>query len=135
MHKDRIKQKQSKTAYRDAVAGIINIAYITVYTKGYDKGIFWTDRMSNLLKEYQKLFPKDEEYIDKQWARYYIFRATALEGLGHHHKAEKAYQAYLNKKFSNTTEGLTNASDFLTVAKRWDEAVASYRTIMAYLKE
>ncbi len=135
MHKDRIKQKQSKTAYRDAVAGIINIAYITVYTKGYDKGIFWTDRMSNLLKEYQKLFPKDEEYIDKQWARYYIFRATALEGLGHHNKAEKAYQAYLNKKFSNTTEGLTNASDFLTVAKRWDEAVASYRTIMAYLKE
>ena len=133
-HLDNIKQNGSKTAYRDAVAGIINIAYIWIYVRGYEEGLFWTERLGDLVKESIELYGDDKSYNDKQWARYKIFQAISLEGLGRHDEAERSYQEYLQTKFSNTTEGLTNASDYLTVAERWDDAVASYRTIMDYLQ-
>ena len=134
MHIDNIEKKASKAAYRNAVAGIINIAYVWVYAEGYEKGLFWTERLGDLVKEYRQKYPDDTNYIDKQWARYKIFQAISLEGLGRHADAEESYQEYQQTKFSGTTEGLTNASDYLTVAGRWDEAVASYRTIMEYLQ-
>ena len=133
MHMDNIRQKASKTAYRDAMAGIINIAYVWLYVEGYERGLFWTERLGDLVKEYREKYPDDANYIDKQWARYKIFEAISLEGEGRHAEGERSYQEYLHTKFSQTTEGLTNASDYLTVAKRWEEAVASYRTIMEYL--
>ena len=133
-HLDNIRQNGSKSAYRDAVAGIINIAYIWIYVRGYEEGLFWTERLGDLVKESIELYGDDKSYNDKQWARYKIFQAISLEGLGRHDEAERSYQEYLQTKFSNTTEGLTNASDYLTVAERWDEAVASYRTIMDYLQ-
>jgi len=135
MHVDNIRQKASKSAYRDAVAGIINIAYVWVYAEGYEKGLFWTERLGDLIREYKERYPADASYIDKQWARYKIFQAISLEGLGRHDEAGGAYEEYQQTAFSKTTEGLTNASDYLTVAKRWDEAVASYRTIMEYLQK
>ena len=134
-HIGHIQQKASATAYRDAMAGIINIAYIFIYTKGYEKGLNWTERMGQLLQEYKKRFADDKNYIDKQWARYKIFSATSLEGVGRHDEAEKAYEEYLQTQFSNTREGWTDASDYLTVAKRWDEAVVNYCTILEYLQK
>ena len=135
MHLDYIKQKTSKTAYRDAMAGINNIAYIWIFTKGYENGLLWTERLGQLVEEYQKLYADDKNYIDKQWARYKIFHATSLEGLGRHDEAEKAYEEYLQTQFSNTREGWTDANDYLTVARRWDEAVANYCTIIEYLQK
>ena len=134
-HLDNIRQNGSKSAYRDAVAGIINIAYIWIYVRGYEEGLFWTERLGDLVKESIELYGDDKSYNDKQWARYKIFQAISLEGLGRHVEAENAYREYQKTRFSKTTEGLTNASDYLTVAGRWDEAVASYRTIMEYLQK
>ncbi len=134
MHIDNIQKKGSKSAYRDAVAGLINIAYIWVLVNGYEEGIFWSERLMNLVEKYKEMFPDDQDYIDKQWARSKIFHAISLEGAGCHDEAENAYREYQQTQFSQTMEGLTNASDYLTVAQRWDEAVASYRTIMQYLQ-
>ncbi len=134
MHIDNIQQKKSKTAYRDAVAGIINIAYVCIYAEAYEKGLFWTERLGDLVKESIDLYGEDKSYNDKQWARYKIFQAISLEGLGRHEEAENAYKEYQQTQFSKTMEGLTNASDYLTVAQRWEEAAASYRSIMAYLQ-
>ena len=134
MHIDNIQQKKSKTAYRDAVAGIINIAYVCIYAEAYEKGLFWTERLGDMVKESIDLFGEDKSYNDKQWARYKIFQAISLEGLGRHEEAENAYKEYQQTQFSKTMEGLTNASDYLTVAQRWEEAAASYRSIMAYLQ-
>ena len=134
-HLDNIRKNGSKTAYRDAVAGIINIAYIWIYVRGYEEGLFWTERLGDLVKESIELYGDDKSYNDKQWARYKIFQAISLEGLGRHVEAENAYREYQKTRFSKTTEGLTNASDYLTLANRWDEAVASYRTIMEYLQK
>ena len=135
MHAGYIQQKGSETAFRDAMAGIINIAYILIYSKNYEKGLFWTERMGQLVQEYKKRFADDKKYIDKQWARYKIFSATSLEGVGRHDEAGKAYDDYLQTQFSNTREGWTDACDYLTVAKRWDEAVDNYCTILEYLQK
>ena len=109
MHLDNIQQKSSKTAYRDAIAGIINIAYIWIYVEGYEQGLFWTERLGNLVKETIDLYGEDKSYNDKQWARYKIFQAISLEGLGRHKEAESAYDEYQQTRFSQTMEGLTNA--------------------------
>ena len=135
MHIDHIQKDASKTAYRDALAGIINIAYILIYVKGYEKGLVWTERMGDLIKAYKELYADDKNYIDKQWARYLIFSATSLEGVGRHDEAENAYEEYLQTQFSNTREGWTDANDYLTVANRWNEAVDNYYTILEYLQK
>ena len=91
--------------------------------------------MGDLIKEYKEKFANDEKYIDKQWARFQIFHATSLEGVGRHDEAEKAYEEFLKTQFSETREGWTDASDYLTVAQRWDEAVDNYYTILEYLQK
>ena len=135
MHVDNIRRKESRTSYRDAVAGIINVAYIWIYVKGYENGLYWTQRMGDLVREYMERFPADKNYYEKQWARYKIFHAISLEGMGRHQEAESEYNDYLQTSFAHTLEGLTNASDYLSVAQRWEEAVASYRSIMEYLQK
>jgi len=135
MHVDNIGRKQSRTAYRDAVAGINNVAYIWINVEGYDKALFWTSRLGNLLQEYKQRFPSDKSYIDKQCARYKLYHAAALEGVGRHQEAENEYKDYQETEFAQTLEGLTNASEYLSIAHRWEEAVASYRSIMEYLQK
>ena len=135
MHRENIRKKESRSAYRDAMAGIINIAYIWVNVRGYEEGLFWTERLGQLTQEYMALYPDDKDYNDKQWARYKIFQAISLEGVGRHEEAENSFREYLKTRFSKTMEGLTNASDYYTVAQQWDEAVTSYRTIMEYLQK
>ncbi len=134
-HIDRIRQNASKTAYRDAMAGIINIAYIWNYVKGYEEGLTWTERMGDLVKEYKELYSDNKDYIDKQWARFLIFRATSLEGVGRHDEAEKAYEEYRQTRFADTREGWTDANDYLTVAQRWEEAADNYYNILEYLQK
>ena len=95
----------------------------------------WTERMGDLIKEYKQRYADDKNYIDKQWARYLIFHATSLEGVGRHDEAGTAYEEFLQTEFSNTREGWTDASDYLTVAKRWEEAVDNYYTILEYLQK
>ena len=135
LHIDHIRQNTSKTAYRDAMAGIINIAYIWNYVKGYEEGLLWTERMGDLMKEYKTQYADDKNYIDKQWARYLIFRAISLEGVGRHDEAERAYGEYLQTQFSNSREGWTDANDYLTVAQRWEEAADNYYNILEYLQK
>ena len=135
MHMDNIRRKESSTSFRDALAGINNVAYIWINVQGYDKALFWTRRLGDLLHEYKQKFPADNSYIDKQWARYKLYHAAALEGVGQHKEAENEYRDYLETDFAQTLEGLTNASEYLSIAHRWEEAVASYRSIMEYLQK
>ena len=51
MHMDNIRRKESRTSYRDAVAGIINVAYIWIYVRGFENGLFWTQRLGELIRE------------------------------------------------------------------------------------
>jgi len=133
MHNENIRTKATKEAYHDAVAGLINIAYGWNSEGEYEKALLWADRFGQYLVEYRKRFGDDEEYIDKQWGRYKVFRATALAGLGRYDEADSDYADYQQTRFSKSMEGITNSSDFFTVAHRWNEAVACYRYITDYL--
>ena len=133
MHNENIRTKATKEAYHDAVAGLINIAYGWNSEGEYEKALLWADRFGQYLAEYRERFGDDEEYIDKQWGRSKVFRATALAGLGRYDEADSDYADYQQTRFSKSMEGITNSSDFFTVAHRWNEAVACYRNITDYL--
>lgn len=133
MHNENIRAKSTKDAYHDAVAGLINIAYGWNSEGEYEKALLWSDRFGQYVAEYRERFADDEKYIDKQWGRYKVFRATALAGLECYDEADCDYADYQQTRFSKSMEGITNSSDFFTVARRWNEAVACYRTITNYL--
>lgn len=121
-HMDNINASHAKESYRDAVVGVINIAYGWLSEKRYDQGLTWTERLGSLVEDYKDRYADDEAYIDKQWARYIIFKAIGLEGLGRMEEAEKAFASYQETRFSQTFEGQVDASDYLMMAGHWQEA-------------
>ena len=131
-HLDNIRQKGNKDAYHDAVVGLINISYGMSAEDMYEEGLVWTERMGQIVAEYKARFPNDEKYIDKQWARYKIYHAIVLEGLGRHEEAAREYDEFRQTSFSQTLDGLNNATDYLTVAKRWQEASECYSAASNY---
>ena len=133
MHNKNIRTNPTKDAYHDAVAGLINIAYGWNSEGEYEKALLWADRFGQYVAEYRERFGDDEKYIDRQWGRYKIFRATALAGLGHLDEADSDYADYQQTRFSKSMEGMANSGDFFTVARRWNEAAACYSTINDYL--
>ena len=128
-HIDNISANPSKKAYRDAVVGIINISYCWLSVKRYEQGILWTERLGQLVANYKNLYPDDKDYIDKQWARYRIFQAIGLGGIGKIDEASEAYASFERTHFSKTTEGLVDASDYLSMAGRYKEAASSLRNL------
>ena len=121
-HLQHISNDPSPETYRNAVVGFINIAYGWLSVKKYQFGLTWTERLGRLVKDYKKRYPQDEAYIDKQWARYIIFSAIALEALGQMDKADEAFTEYQQTRFSKTFEGQMDASDYLLMAGHWEEA-------------
>lgn len=126
MHLDNIVRNGTKDAYRDAVAGLINIAYGWIKEEKYEPALVWTDRFGQIVNDYRTRFQGDETYVDKQWARHLIFRATALAGTGRSREAAKAYIDYQNTTFAKTFEGLIDAAEYFTVARRWKETMLCY---------
>ena len=130
-HLANIESTHSDESYKDAIAGLINIAYACITSKNYDEALKWTDRFGKLLVEYEQRQGINTDYIDKQLARFYIYKAIAHERKGQEDEAEKIYQQFLETKFSQTPEGKINANEFLIAAGRWDEAAYNYRSLDA----
>ena len=133
MHLRNIKNKGTREAYRDAIAGLENIAYGWVSERNYQQGLRWSERVGKLVSDYRNLFPSDVDYIDKQWSRFKIYRAIILEIMGLHEEAARDYRDYQATNFSTTMEGLTNAAEYLTVAGRWEEAAKNFTVVEDYL--
>ena len=133
MHLDNIRQKATKKAYHDAIAGLANISYGGAIEGNYESGALWAERLEQLVADYRDHFPDDKQYFDKQWSRCKIFHAITLEGLGRHEEAASEYDEYMQTDFAQTPEGLTNATEYLTLAQRWEEAVDCYRMFSNYL--
>ena len=132
-HLDNIGKDHAKQSYRDAVVGIINIAYGWLGEKEYEKGLLWLERLGNLIVEYKERYADDEKYIDKQWARCKIFSAVGLEGCGQKKKAEEAYEAYKQTHFAHSPEGKLDASDYLSMTDRWKEAADNLNDLDEFL--
>jgi signal transduction histidine kinase len=80
-----------------------------------------------LLNEYRKRPDARKEYFDEYQGRIEIMRAVAREGLGDEEEATKAYNAFQKTNYSKTPAGRINATDYLIVAKRYDEAAYNFR--------
>mgnify|MGYP002621992686 CR=1 FL=1 len=129
MHEDFINRNHSDEAYKNAIAGVINIAYNCNGTSHYEDALRWTDRFGKLISEYEMRQGQNTDYIDKQWARYDIYRAIALEGLQRHEEADSVYRDYLRTQFAQTPEGHIYGADYLIAANRWAEAADAYRSL------
>lgn len=134
-HLENINKNHSDAAYKNAIAGLTNIAYYCNYTKQYQRTLDWVRRFEGLLTEYEHRPNIDPSYTDKQLARFAIYKAIALEGLEKTEEAAEAYQSFLATDFSKTPEGRITANDYLLAAKRWDEASVNYRSLDALLAQ
>ena len=134
-HLDNVKKNRTDEAYKSAFAGLINIAYACNYTGQYREAIKWNGHLSEMLSEYEQRPGVNPDYVDKQQARYNLYQAQALEGLGKTEEAAKAFDAFLATDYAKTPEGRIMANDYLIVAKRWGEAADNYQSLDALLGE
>lgn len=128
-HSQDIEVKHSDEAYKDAFAGVINIVHAFNVTQHFDDALKWNERYGKFITEYEQRQDATANYIDKQWARYDIYQAIALAGLGRNEEAEEAYHDFLKTEFSNTPEGHIIGNDYLEPQGRWKEVAANYESL------
>ena len=134
-HLDNIEKNRSDAAYKNAIAGLINISYACLTIEKYKEALKWIERFGELLNEYEQRPDNYTTYTDKQVARYNIYQARAYEGLGNKEEAAKAFESFLTTQYSKTPEGRITANEYLMAAQRWEEAADNYRSLDALLGE
>lgn len=132
-HLDNVKKNRTDEAYKDAIAGLINITYACNFTGSHRDAIKWNTHLSELLNEYEQRPGVNPDYVDKQQARYSLYQAQAMEGLGKADEAAKAFDTFLTTDYAKTPEGRILANDYLIAAKRWGEAADNYQSLDALL--
>ncbi len=135
LHLNQIKHYPWATTHRDAIVGVINIGYQYLDIHHYEKSLIWLDRLAELIKGYEKTEEARPDYAEKQWARYYIYRATALAGLGRLDEAEEAYMAYEKTSFEKTAEGKILGGGYFGLTGRWQEAADNFTNLNELMKE
>lgn len=133
-HMKNIEENRSDEAYKNAIAGVVNIAFNCNETQSYQESLQWIDRYGELIRQYEQRNGADPSYVDRQWARYDIYRAIALDGSGKKEEAAKVYQHYLTTYYSQTPEGRIAANDYLSAAGRWNETADNYESLDSLLK-
>ena len=126
-HMKNIEDNRSDEAYKNAIAAVVNIAFNCNETQEYREAITWIDRYAELIRQYEQRNGADPLYVDRQWARYDIYRAIALDGQGKKEEAAKIYDHYLTTQYSQIPEGRIAIVDYLTAAKRWTEVADNYQ--------
>jgi len=111
-HLENIKRNRTDASYKNAIAGLINIAYNCVMLKKYKYALSYTRNFGELLAEYEQREGVSAEYVDRQLGRYDIYKAMALAGLGRQKEADEVFEAYLETNYSKTTEGQAMAEDY-----------------------
>jgi len=134
-HLNFIKKHPYATSYRDAIIGVINISYTLMEMGEYDQAIVWIDKYGKLIEGYTEQKDAKTDYTDKQWARYHIYRARALEGLGRKEEAAEAYEEFRKSEFFKTAEGKILSSDYLSLAGLWQEAADNFSSMETLMKE
>lgn len=132
-HMKNIEEHRSDEAYKNAIAGVVNIAYNCNETQSYKEALLWIDRYGELIRQYEQRNDADPVYVDRQWARYDIYRAIALDGQGQKDQAAKVYEHYLTTQYSQTPEGRIAVNDYLSAAGRWTEVADNYGSLDALL--
>ena len=133
-HLDNIKHHPNAISYRDAIVGVINICYNYLEIGDYENARVWLERMKQLIDGYEKQADMRPDYAEKQQARYDIYMARALEGLGRKEEAAEAYEQFCKTGFFRTAEGNILASDYLRLAGRWQDAADNFGSMNEMMK-
>lgn len=133
-HLDNIKHHPNAISYRDAIVGVINICYNYLEIGDYENARVWLERMKQLIDGYEKQPDMRPDYAEKQQARYDIYMARALEGLGRKDEAAEAYEQFCKTGFFRTAEGNILASDYLQLAGRWQDAADNFGSMNEMMK-
>ena len=115
--------------------GVINICYNFQEMADYEKAELWLGRMGQLIDGYEKQADARSDYAEKQRARYNIYLARALEGLGRRDEAAEAYRLFCQSEFFKTAEGKILASDYLRLAGRWQDAADNFSNLNTLMEE
>jgi signal transduction histidine kinase len=131
----RWESDSTSRGYQEAVVGTVYTSMAYINTRKYEEAIYWIDRSEMLLNEYRKRPDARSEYFDEYQGRIEIMRAIACEGLGNEEKATLAYTEFLKTDYSKTPAGRINATDYLIVAQRYQEAAYNYRYLEQALRQ
>jgi signal transduction histidine kinase len=131
----RWESDSTSRGFQEALVGTVYTSMAYINTHKYNDAIYWIDRSAMLLNEYRKRPDARKEYFDEYQGRIEIMRAVAREGLGDEEEATEAYEAFLKTNYSKTPAGHINATDYLIVAKRYDEAAYNYRYLEQALRQ
>ena len=134
-HLDNIRRHPYAISFRDAIVGVINICYNFLEMADYEKAELWLGRMGQLIDGYEKQADARSDYAEKQRARYNIYLARALEGLGRRDEAAEAYRLFCQSEFFKTAEGKILASDYLRLAGRWQDAADNFSNLNTLMEE
>ena len=133
-HINNIRKHPNAISYRDAIVGVINISYNYLEAADYENARLWLERMKQLIDGYEKQADARPDYTEKQRARYNIYLARALEGLGRKDEAAEAYRLFCQTGFFQTAEGKILASDYLRLAERWQDAADNFGSMEKMMK-
>ena len=121
-----LERDQTGYYHKSAIVGIITTTNNYLSEHRFEEANLWTERFDELLTQFENHPAANAQYIDKQRARLYFYRATALVGLGQPREAAKVYRTALQTEYSQTGDGRIEANDYLMAAGRWREAVYNY---------
>ena len=105
-------------SYTSAIVGMVTIVDAYLQTAHYQETSEWTTRMDSLLQQCRRQPGVRDDYIDKQWARLCLYRASALEGMGEKTKAAKAYRDAQQTRYAKTNDFKIEAAHYLMTAQR-----------------
>ena len=128
-YRNTTKASRDIDSHTSAIVGIVTIVDAYLQTSHYDEAYTWTARMDSLLEQCRQLPGVRNEYIDKQWARICLYRASALEGQGNKTEAAQAYQQAMQTEYAKTNDGKIEAAHYLMTAHRWSEAADNYNAM------
>ena len=120
-------------SYTSSIVGLVTIVDAYIQTGHYQDALDWTTHLGNMLQQCRQLPGVRDAYIDKQWARHCLYRASALEGLGKKEEAAQSYQLALQTQYAKTGDGKVEASNYLMAAHRWNEAADNLQVLAAQL--
>lgn len=127
------KSIHSIDSYTSSIVGLVTIVDAYIQTGHYQEALDWTTHLGNMLQQCRQLPGVRDSYIDKQWARLCLYRASALEGLGKKEEAAQSYQFALQTQYAKTGDGKVEASNYLMEAHRWNEAADNLQVLAAQL--
>lgn len=124
-----VEKEPVRTNFRTAIAGIIKITEAYIQANRFQEAYEWTEKFRMLLDYYKQTANPEPDFVDKQQARLNIYSASALEGLGQHAEAQKAYDEAKKSLYAQTGEGKIEAINYLMLAERWEEAADNYEVL------